>query len=91
MGGDVAGRDGVEIDRWGIAPSIAFGLGTPTRVTLSYSRLENKDMPDLGFPFKKAIWIGLFSEVDRDTFSRSSRGLPYTWHICNRQRRARRE
>lgn len=52
MGGEVAGRDGVKIDRWGIAPSIAFGLGTPTRVTLSYSRLENKDMPDLGFPSK---------------------------------------
>ncbi|ALO40322.1 TonB-dependent receptor [Alcaligenes faecalis] len=70
MGGEVAGRDGVKIDRWGIAPSIAFGLGTPTRVTLSYSRLENKDMPDLGFPFKNAANPDRVTplEADRDNF-----------------------
>lgn len=51
MGGDMPGRDGVEIDRWGIAPSIAFGLGTPTRVVLSYSHVENRDTPDWGIPF----------------------------------------
>ncbi|MDV2117661.1 TonB-dependent receptor [Alcaligenes faecalis] len=70
MGGDVAGRDGVKIDRWGIAPSIAFGLGTPTRVTLSYSHLENKDMPDLGFPFRNAANPDRVTplEADRDNF-----------------------
>ena len=52
MGGEVPGRDGVTIDRWGIAPSIAFGLNTPTRLTFSYSHIETNDMPDLGFPFK---------------------------------------
>jgi catecholate siderophore receptor len=31
-----ASRDVVENDRWGLAPSLAFGLGTPTRLTLSY-------------------------------------------------------
>lgn len=51
MGGDMPGRDAVEIDRWGIAPSLAFGLGTPTRVTLSYSHIVNKDTPDWGIPF----------------------------------------
>ncbi|HLS42612.1 MAG TPA: TonB-dependent receptor, partial [Paenalcaligenes sp.] len=52
MGGDVPGRDVVETDRWGIAPSLAFGLGTPTRVTLSYSHIVNKDTPDWGIPFR---------------------------------------
>jgi catecholate siderophore receptor len=54
MGGDVPGRDGVTADRWGIAPSLSFGMGTPTRVTLSYSHIENNDMPDLGIPFSNA-------------------------------------
>lgn len=60
MGGDVPGRGGPEIDRFGVAPSIAFGLGTPTRLTLSYSELKNKDTPDLGIPFANAA-------NDRDT------------------------
>jgi len=33
---NVAGRDKVDYDRWGIAPSLAFGLGTDTRVNLDY-------------------------------------------------------
>lgn len=52
MGGNAPGRAAVEYDRWGIAPSIAFGLGTPTRVTLSYSHIENNDTPDWGIPFR---------------------------------------
>src|SRR5690625_390980 len=52
MGGDVPGRNEVKYNRWGIAPSIAFGLGTPTRFTLSYAHIENKDTPDMGIPFR---------------------------------------
>lgn len=52
MGGGIPGRDHVKAKRWGVAPSISFGLGTPTRVTLSYSRIENKDTPDWGIPFR---------------------------------------
>ena len=33
---DVVERDKIEIKRLGFAPSIAFGLGTPTQITLSY-------------------------------------------------------
>ena len=70
MGGDVPGRDGVTVDRWGIAPSIAFGLGTPTRVTLSYSHIENNDMPDLGVPFRNDANPDRTTPpgVDRDNF-----------------------
>jgi len=51
MGGKTPGRDYVTIDRFGIAPSITFGMGKPTRATFSYSMVKNNDMPDQGFPF----------------------------------------
>lgn len=37
---DVAGRNVVTNNRWGLAPSLAFGLGTPTRFTLGYYKLN---------------------------------------------------
>ncbi len=52
---DVAGRDEVDNSRWGIAPSIAFGLGTPTRVTLSYYHLWTNDLPDSGIPYQYTL------------------------------------
>ena len=48
---DIAGRDGVENERWGIAPSIAWGLGTDTRFTLSYMHLDQENTPDYGIPW----------------------------------------
>jgi len=48
---NVAGRDSVEYDRWGVAPSLAFGLGTDTRVNLDYYHLESNDTPDSGIPY----------------------------------------
>ncbi|WP_111893315.1 TonB-dependent receptor [Acinetobacter sp. MB5] len=43
--------DGAEYNRVGIAPSIAWGLGTATRGTLSYYYLQSYDEPDSGIPF----------------------------------------
>ncbi|MEX5351006.1 TonB-dependent siderophore receptor [Pseudomonas juntendi] len=48
---NVAGRDKVNYDRWGIAPSLAFGLGTPTRLNLDYYHMESDDLPDSGIPY----------------------------------------
>jgi catecholate siderophore receptor len=48
---NVAGRDVAENRRTGIAPSLAFGLGTPTRVTLSYFHQNADDIPDYGIPW----------------------------------------
>ena len=48
--GDVAGRDEVEIDRTGIAGSVAFGIGTATRTTINYEHTEQDDVPDGGIP-----------------------------------------
>ncbi len=43
-----------EIHRNGIAPSIAFGLGTPHEITLSHLYLNTYDNPDYGLPFNNA-------------------------------------
>lgn len=70
MGGDMPGRDYVKMNRWGIAPSVAFGLGTPTRVILSYSHIENNDTPDMGIPFVNASNPDRVSpiKVDRENY-----------------------
>ena len=44
-------RDAIFADRWGIAPSIAIGLGTPTTLTASYYHLTSHELPDSGIPF----------------------------------------
>jgi catecholate siderophore receptor len=48
---DTPRRDEAGGRRWGIAPSIAFGLGTPTNVTLSYMHLDQDNVPDYGIPW----------------------------------------
>jgi catecholate siderophore receptor len=52
MGQDsgVPGRDKVENNRWGIAPSLAFGLQTPTRVYLDFLHVKQSNVPDGGVP-----------------------------------------
>ena len=47
----IAGRDVVENRRFGVAPSISFGMGTRTRGTLSYVHLGENDIPDYGIPW----------------------------------------
>ncbi|MFZ9682431.1 MAG: TonB-dependent receptor [Cephaloticoccus sp.] len=46
----VPGRDVVENTSWGLAPSLAIGLGQPTKVTFSWQRLEQANVPDYGMP-----------------------------------------
>ncbi|MPY87841.1 MAG: TonB-dependent siderophore receptor [Luteitalea sp.] len=48
---EVPGRDAVENQRWGVAPTLAFGLGTPTRVTVGYTHLAQDNVPDYGVPW----------------------------------------
>jgi len=47
---NVAGRDQAEFQRFGVAPSVAFGLGTATRTTVSYFHQQEDNTPDYGFP-----------------------------------------
>lgn len=49
---DVAGRNGPENKRWGIAPTVTFGMGTPTEITLGWQHLQTDDVPDGGIPYR---------------------------------------
>lgn len=46
----VPGRDEIENDRWGIATSLAFGLGSPTRVFFNLLHVKQSNVPDGGVP-----------------------------------------
>lgn len=70
----VPGRNVVNNDRWGLAPSLAFGLGTPTRLTLGYYKLKQSNLADYGIPWVPATNNALAeyrdkpAPVPRDTF-----------------------
>jgi catecholate siderophore receptor len=51
VGQGVAGRDIAQNRRFGVAPTLAFGLGTSTRLTLSYLHEQADDNPDYGIPW----------------------------------------
>lgn len=42
------GRDEVKYKRYGIAPSLAFGIGTPTRTFLNFLHVDQRNRPDGG-------------------------------------------
>lgn len=48
---DTPGRDNVTNERYGIAASLALGLGTDTRAFLNYQRFEENNTPDFGIPW----------------------------------------
>jgi catecholate siderophore receptor len=68
MKSEVADRDFVRNRRWGVAPSVSFGLGQPTTITVEYFHQEQNDIPDYGIPFA----FGAPIPVPRNTYY----GLP---------------
>ena len=48
---DVAGRNAVSEQRWGVAPSVSLGLGGGTRALFSYYHLTTDGLPDYGVPY----------------------------------------
>lgn len=63
---DTPGRDDVEVSRWGLAPTVTWGLSGPTRVTASYYHLQTDDIPDQGHPV--SLITNKPADVDRDNF-----------------------
>lgn len=47
---EVNGRDRIYSDRWGIAPSIGFGLDGDTSMTIAYLHQDEEKVPDYGIP-----------------------------------------
>jgi catecholate siderophore receptor len=48
--GNATSRDQNTVQDFGLAPSVKFGIGTPTRITLSALLQHNRDMADYGLP-----------------------------------------
>src|SRR5690606_12753872 len=62
---DAPGRDFVESERMGLAPSVAVGLGSSTRAILSYLYLRQNNQPDYGIPFVPATNTALAEYADQ--------------------------
>jgi catecholate siderophore receptor len=60
----VVDRDQILYRRYGVAPTLSVGLGTPTRLTLSYFKEEENNIPDYGIPFID----GAPAKVDRSNY-----------------------
>jgi len=58
---DVPGRDALWGKRFGIAPSVTFGIGTPNRLTLDYYHLNTNELPDSGIPLNGPYTTGSFA------------------------------
>lgn len=62
---DSPGRDFVDSERIGFAPSIAIGLGSSTRAIASYVYLQHDGQPDYGIPFVPATNTALPEYADQ--------------------------
>ena len=47
----VPGRDVVENESWGVAPSFAIGIGQPTQFMIKSQHLRQNNVPDYGLPW----------------------------------------
>jgi len=55
---DIAGRGPVNVKHWGVAPSVTFGLHSPTKVTLGLYHYQTDDLPDSGIPYNNPFSSG---------------------------------
>ncbi len=52
---NISDRDVTQYNRFGIAPSLVLGLGTPTRLTFTYLHQSEYNQPDYGLPW---LYVG---------------------------------
>lgn len=62
---DVPGRNDIDRQRFGIAPSVTIGLSEQTRATLSYFHQQDDNLPDYGLPARDGK---VLAGVDRDNY-----------------------
>jgi catecholate siderophore receptor len=66
---DVPGREVETFERWGIAPSVTFGIDGPTRVTLSGFHQEDDNTPQYGVPYASNAFVnGPLPGVDPSSY-----------------------
>jgi catecholate siderophore receptor len=72
-------RDEVFQKRWGVAPSVVFGLGTPQQLTLSYYYLNEDNLPDYGVPYLNglplAVPVNTFYGLANADYEKNSAGI----------------
>jgi len=72
------GRKVVEYSRFGVAPAISFGIGTPTRVTVELMHESEYDIPDYGVPWiytpgnARPFWTSNFYGRENTDFARAN-------------------
>ncbi|MEO9130602.1 MAG: TonB-dependent receptor [Sphingomonas sp.] len=71
---NVVDRDAIWSKRWGFAPSVTIGLGTPTRLTASYYYLESHELPDSGIPYLYACSANLCNAPNGNVFTTPAQG-----------------
>lgn len=64
----VSERDEVDYDRWGIATSVGFGLGTNTRLWLDAFYQKDRNTPDGGVPIQRGTDGKRMPGVSRDAW-----------------------
>jgi catecholate siderophore receptor len=57
----IPGRDVAHDTRWAIAPTVEFGIRTPTRVTAGFLHMSQDNQPDYGVP-----WVPLTNTALKD-------------------------
>jgi len=67
---DVPGRKVVGGKRWGVAPTVTFGLKGPDRAIVSLYHLTSHEIPDTGIPFNNPITTG-------NNVSKNGNGTPF--------------
>ncbi|WP_044872129.1 TonB-dependent siderophore receptor [Pseudomonas sp. LFM046] len=61
---DVPGRDEIDRERWGVAPSLRLGLNDATRLTLSAFHQTDDNLPDYGVPARDGKKLAGVSRED---------------------------
>ncbi|GLZ84004.1 TonB-dependent receptor [Metapseudomonas resinovorans] len=61
---DVPGRDEIDRERWGVAPSLRLGFNDATRLTLSAFHQTDDNLPDYGVPALNGKKLGGVSRED---------------------------
>lgn len=66
---DAPGRDVETYERWGIAPSVTFGIDGPTRITLLAFHQQDENTPQYGVPYaSNAFFNGPLPGVDASRY-----------------------
>ncbi|MDH4556570.1 TonB-dependent siderophore receptor [Pseudomonas sp. BN417] len=61
---DVPGRDEIDRERWGVAPSLRLGFNDSTRLTLSAFHQTDDNLPDYGVPARNGKKLAGVSRED---------------------------